>query len=78
MIQVDTRLLSRGIIRKTRKSGVTIVTPLDELTAEDREDLKEFATFVLSQHASTPRPKRNVKTSFKRGVGTNKRRLTRR
>lgn len=60
MIQVDTRLLSRGIIRPSKKGGITVVTPLDELTAEDREDLKEFAGFVLSQHASTPRPKKKV------------------
>lgn len=74
MIQVDTRLLSRGIIRPTKKTGVTIVTPLDELTAEDREDLREFASFVLSQHASTPRAKRKkVTTSQKRGGATRRR-----
>lgn len=67
MIQVDTRLLSRGILRPSPKGGVTIVTPLDELTDEDREDLKEFAGFVLSQHAQTPRPKQQLQAPSKKG-----------
>ncbi len=48
--RIDTLLLAKyGIIQPTRLAeGMTVMTPLDKLTSEDREDLLEFAQFLMA------------------------------
>jgi hypothetical protein len=50
-VRVDTLLLANyGILQPTRRrlDAITVNSPLDELTEEDKLDLFEFATFMMS------------------------------
>lgn len=48
--RIDTLLLAKyGIISPTRLAeGMTVMTPLAQLTREDKEDLLEFAQFLMA------------------------------
>lgn len=48
--RIDTLLLAKyGIIQPTRLAeGMTVMTPLAELTRDDKEDLLEFAQFLMA------------------------------
>lgn len=54
MIRVDTLLLAKyGIFQPTRRNGplvMTILHPLESLTADDRADLTEFAQMCVAEH----------------------------
>ncbi len=51
IVRVDTLLLANyGILQPTRRrlDAMTVLTPLNQLTEEDKLDLFEFATFLMS------------------------------
>ncbi len=51
--KVDTQALAQGrFVPSQAEDAVTIVTPLDELTDADKEDLQEFATLVLNMRTA--------------------------
>ena len=62
MVRVDTLLLAKyGIFQPTRRCGplaMTVLHPIDTLTKEDREDLRDFALFVVAQHDLDDTPAR--------------------
>lgn len=49
-VRIDTLLLAKyGIIQPTKcPEGMTVMTPISELTSEDREDLYDFAHFLMA------------------------------
>lgn len=49
-LRIDTLLLANyGIIQPTRlREGITLVAPLHTYGPEDREDLREFALFLMA------------------------------
>lgn len=62
MVRVDTLLLAKyGIFQPTRRCGplaMTVLQPIETLTQEDREDLQDFARFVVAQHDLDDTPAR--------------------
>lgn len=56
-VKVDTQQLAKGVFTPSNSDdAVTVVTPLEELTDKDKEDLEDFASFVLNMRtAKKPR-----------------------